>query len=349
MSRSLATLSKLTRWRLWYRDKAALFLACLYYSALSRRALDLSAISEMASLLLLFCCLAAFGHMVNSLSDQEIDRAAGKHCPLAAFSPRVVLLLVAAPAVLGLAVAAFLYAHRPDVLLLLVVSFAAGTFYSLPPLRLKERGCWGLFTAAIAQRTLPAMIAFQAMNAWDWTAASFCALSTLIGLNGIFWHQLLDQKNDKANGVRTFVVDHGETFARLLLGRRIFPLEVIAFFSTAFLMSRKLPLVGIAATLYAAWVALHILMGRQKYRRRVTESFDVFANFYNLIWPLLLAALLLERNLSFWVVFVFTYIWLFFEEAGVPQKIARAFPAAFRKKSGVLGLAAISDSADHKI
>lgn len=335
MSRSLATtlasLSKLTRWRLWYRDKAALFMACLYYSALSRQQIGLSVIPEMAGLLLLFCCLATFGHMANSLSDQEIDLAAGKDCPLAAFSPRIALLLVAAPAVLGLAAAAFLYAHRPDVLLLLFVSFVAATFYSLPPFRLKERGYLGLFTAAIAQRTLPAVIVFQAMNAWDWTAANFCALSTLIGLNGIIWHQLLDRKNDMATGVRTFVVDHRETFSRRLLGRCVFPLEVIAFFSTALLMSRKLPLVGIAATLYAVWVSLQVLMGRQKYRRRVTESFDVFANFYNVIWPLLLAALLIERNPSLWVVFALSYAWLFFEQTGVAKKISRVFSGAYRK------------------
>jgi len=86
--------------------------------------------------------------------------------------------VAATPAILGVGVAAFLYLRRLDVLLLVAVNFVAAAVYSMTPFRFKERGLLGVLTAAIAQRTLPVIIAIQAMNAWDWTSQALrCARS----------------------------------------------------------------------------------------------------------------------------------------------------------------------------
>jgi 1,4-dihydroxy-2-naphthoate octaprenyltransferase len=301
----------LTRWSEWYRSKGSLFLSCMYYAALSRAKLDPSVMIVMGGLLLLLCMLACFGHMANSFSDREIDKAAGKECPLTLIPTRTAKRWVATFGILGLLGCVILYHGRWDVLILLCAAFALAMFYSLPPLRLKERGILGLFTAAVAQRTLPAVIIFQVMRAWDWTALGVCILGTLIGLRAILWHQLLDKETDSVLGVRTFVVSRGAALSRGLLRNVIFPLEMAALFMVVAAMSRRFPLFTIAPLALMAWMAARVLLHQVKYMTTVKEFTRILAEFYEVILPLLLAVLLVERDIRFGLALLFTYLWLY--------------------------------------
>jgi 4-hydroxybenzoate polyprenyltransferase len=75
--------------------------------------------------------------------------------------------------------------------------------YSLPPVRLKERFVLGWGASALAQRTLPLVIIFEALKGWDVVAVGLIVLSTLIGLRSIVVHQLRDRDNDRRSGVLT--------------------------------------------------------------------------------------------------------------------------------------------------
>src|SRR5256885_12630977 len=78
----------LVRWNEWYDTKIPMFLVCMYYASLSRPRLDARLAGEICLLTGLLCVYAAFGHMVNDLSDRGADRAAGKRNVLATLSER---------------------------------------------------------------------------------------------------------------------------------------------------------------------------------------------------------------------------------------------------------------------
>ena len=181
--------------------KIAFLLVCIYYAALSQPGPSGGLQAEMALLLAALCVYAAFGHLVNDFSDREADRVAGKRNVLATLSERKARTLVLAAAAVGIALA-LPYWQQPGVIVSLISAYALAAFYSLPPLRLKERGAAGLIAATAAQRTLPCLVVFYAMNFWDWTAVALCALNTLIGVRHIVVHQILDARDDARAGTK---------------------------------------------------------------------------------------------------------------------------------------------------
>jgi 1,4-dihydroxy-2-naphthoate octaprenyltransferase len=301
----------LTRWQEWYRSKGSLFLCCMYYAALSRGMAGAAVMFSMMGLMTLFCMLACFGHIANSYSDLAIDKAAGKENALALLPGGAAGGLVAAAGISGLAGSFILYGGRWDMIILWCVAFAMAMFYSLPPVRLKERGSLGLFAAAIAQRTLPAVIVFQAMKAWDRTAAAMCILGTLIGLRAILWHQLLDKETDRVSGVRTFVVNRGDGPARRLMQSVIFPMEMVALAAVIAGMTRKFPLMAVAGASLAIWDLGTALLHRRHHPHFAREFSAMVTKFYEVVFPLLLSVLLVRRDVRFGAVMLFTYLWLF--------------------------------------
>ena len=100
---------------------------------------------------------------------------------------------------------AFSFAAQPWFLILWVTWLALSTVYSLPPLRLKERGGIGLVAPALAQQAFPVFVIFAAfgrlreLDVWAWAAY---ALSK--GLSLILLHQRRDLIGDRMTQTQTF-------------------------------------------------------------------------------------------------------------------------------------------------
>ena len=285
---------------------------CMFYAASTNVAPGIFLISEMVVLLLLLCLYASLGHIVNSYCDRRIDLVAGKVNTLAQVSEKNRLKLVVFIVITSLVTAVLFYIRQPVVLILFYLAIVIATLYSTPPVRLKERGISGLIAAAVAQRTLPVVIVFHALAAWDWTALVLCVLSTLIGMRYIIVHQIKDESADLLARVQTVATTRGTAFLQRLLRQIVFPLELVTLVIALVLMSMALQPVGAAAVIYIFWTALQLLiLDRNKETRFSVESYTILADFYNFYWPLLLSVLLIERNNLFWIVFVFTLVWLF--------------------------------------
>src|SRR5438132_1236424 len=107
---------------------------------------------------------SAFGFLVNDLGDGELDRRHGKRNTfLEIGTTKGVALLGAVTAVMVLSGLPFF--DRPGFALLWALWWLAAIAYSLPPLRLKERGAVGIAMSSVAQWTLPVLIAFAALEA----------------------------------------------------------------------------------------------------------------------------------------------------------------------------------------
>ena len=181
----------------------------------------------------------------------------------------------------------------------------------MPPIRLKERGIAGIICAAAAQRTIPVIFIFVAMNFWDWTAIWFCALSTLIGLRYIVIHQILDEQGDLATSVRTSATAHGNIALRHALKMAIFPSECAMLLVTVVSIATSHMAVAAMTAVYFAWLLLQYLtIGNDgDYRRFSIDSYYVFEEFYNFYLPLTLAILLTSSHPAFWSPVGITVIW----------------------------------------
>lgn len=193
----LTTFRELVRWREWYYSKVPLFLVGMVYAVLRMPQPAAAQAIQMAALFVLLCLYVAFGHVVNVFpAARSMSRSV-----LAGWSERSALIALAIPCISTVDLALICFDATAAAMTMISVLIAA--LYSLPPVRLKERGVLGPLAAALAQRTLPAAIIFEGLGAWDVVAVGFTALSTLIGLCWIIVHQLQDRKNDRRSGVRT--------------------------------------------------------------------------------------------------------------------------------------------------
>jgi hypothetical protein len=191
----------------------------------------------LAPLLLLglaaIATLAVYVSLINDLSDRAEDSACGKRNGLFGKSPRAVAGLLAACILPG---ALFTYYWRNDATLvaLYLGGWVAFSAYSVPPVRLKSRGIWGIAADALGAHVMPKLFAtlliyrHQAASVdAPWLTAvsvwSFC-----YGLRGIMWHQLMDRGNDAAVGLQTFVRARDRKTLRRLAHGIVFPCEVVA-------------------------------------------------------------------------------------------------------------------------
>lgn len=218
----------------WWEFKLSPILATVYATALL---LGIPVHTLWPLLLLALAALvpgAAYVSVINDLTDMRDDVASGKANRLVGRSRAFVAAVLACCIVPGIAVAVY-WRGDPLLLSLYLAAWAAFTLYSLPPVRLKERGAAGLLADASGAHLFPTLVAvvlvFRHAGAPPdalWLAA-VAAWSLALGLRGNLWHQLSDLRNDEKVGLRTFARRHKITRLRGLGNFAIFPVEAAAF------------------------------------------------------------------------------------------------------------------------
>lgn len=151
----------------------------------------------------------SYGYLINDLSDRDLDRAHGKANTFENDSLSKATLVVLFFLLLSLAFASNFWGKQ-GFLALWLVWFLITTFYSLRPIRLKERGKVGLAFVVIAQRVLPTLIVFAAFSHWDAiTILVFTSYMLFRGLSSDVSHQLEDYHRNVATGTGTYAVQSG--------------------------------------------------------------------------------------------------------------------------------------------
>jgi 4-hydroxybenzoate polyprenyltransferase len=241
----------------------------------------------LLALLALAAC-AAYVSVINDLTDLEDDLASGKANRLAGKSRVFGVTALACCIVPGAAVAIY-WRDDPLLLSLYLASWVAFTLYSLPPIRLKERGVFGLLADACGAHLFPTLFAailvyhrhgVPADAVW---LASVAAWSLCFGLRGILWHQLSDLHNDEKIGLRTFARRHKIAWLHRLGNFTIFPAEVAAF---CFMLWHAGSFLAIALLCYYAlftflrkrlWgVNLVVVVPKVRYYIALQEYYEVF-------------------------------------------------------------------------
>lgn len=205
------SIRQIIRFDNWWFAKMPPLLAAAYLLILLG-GLDIGrAVPVLGGFLLSIICVASYGHVVNDLFDVEADRRAGKANAVARFGPRRAIVIAIASALAGWLIAVL--AEYPALALLLVaLNYVWPTIYSVPCIRLKERGLWGVASDAAGSHITPTLLALALFAAptrpvlGDAAPAMvlLVAWSIVQGIKGILNHQVADRDNDEVAGIVTF-------------------------------------------------------------------------------------------------------------------------------------------------
>ncbi|MCB9234560.1 MAG: UbiA family prenyltransferase [Bacteroidia bacterium] len=187
-------------------------------------------IADLGLRLLWMLGAAGFGYYTNDVFDIAEDARAGKANRAASHPVGVRLLICLVLASLAL-LPWTLLSFSPLALALSAAHLVLFLLYSAPPLRLKERGFFGLLLDGIYAHALPAAIvmapylerneiphldlAFGLLVGWQ--------LST--GLRNIYLHQWETADRDLAAGTNTWVIAKGKSNTQRVVTLILLPLE----------------------------------------------------------------------------------------------------------------------------
>ncbi|MEK6406581.1 MAG: UbiA family prenyltransferase [Acidobacteriota bacterium] len=285
----------LARWPDWSTSK----LPFLGAAALLLAPPESTAIQVLA-IVATVLCWAAFGYCINDVADRGCDLRAGKFNRAANVSPACWALFLVLTAASSLSLSLFWAADWAAPALVLGGLLLASA-YSLPPLRLKERGAMGLAAGAASQWVLP-VLAISAAQSRGWSRpAAYCIalLGLAIGIRWMAIHQLQDTMADRRAGVTTYA-SHGGQVWPVLLGA--FSAEVVLLAAALVLTwPQSFP----AAAALAFWIGQQIfLRPRGEPMRQRLQGYDhaPLAEFYFLLLPVTLAFVRARSSPSFLIV-----------------------------------------------
>jgi 4-hydroxybenzoate polyprenyltransferase len=236
----------------WFVSKIPPLLAIAYLDILRFGIAPLEAVPLLACGLVSIFCVAIYGHVVNDIFDLEADRLANKPNRLAAMRPAWRVLLAAAFLTGGFLPALVVH-YSAGATALLLLNYVWPTIYSIPLVRLKERGLLGVACDALGSHVTPTLfILVLFARATPDAAADFPApiaivatlWAALLGLKGILHHQISDRDNDLRSGIETFATRSG--------------VASLQRFLTRFNLAMELPISALFALMAAPWCPLAI-------------------------------------------------------------------------------------------
>jgi 4-hydroxybenzoate polyprenyltransferase len=158
--------------------------------------------------------IASFGQLLNDATDVGQDVRSGTHNLVASngFGKTAVIFL--AVLVAGI-VPWFWLPTTPLIVALLAAEYALFIVYSVPPVRLKDRGIWGLVADSLYAYVVPTTVTALVFGKLAGGTPPLPFMVVLVawtfwfGFGHILLHQLVDEARDREDGIRTFVVERG--------------------------------------------------------------------------------------------------------------------------------------------
>ena len=313
------SLFKLIRSREWWLYKIAPLLSIACAETLFLQLLPTQATLTALTALLSIASVAAYGYLLNDICDIESDRKANK--PNAAANlqswQRLLLGLVFVSSGFALPLLTHLGALP---IALLCANYLVPTLYSAPPLRLKERGIWGILSDAAGAHLIPTLFVAAAFlshapdpprNVLIFTGLA-AAHAFFVGLRGILLHQLWDRENDAKSNTTTFVSQRDPETVRRWINRFVFPVEISLLGSVAVLLSGSSPSLIPVLVAYVIFTVARLKVTKTPLNPSPAAGRNIVPHDLYEVWlPLTLATLLASRD-PYYLGFVVLTLVLFF-------------------------------------
>ena len=329
--------SKLIRLKNWWLYKIPPLLAIGYAEILLMNFPTVPSILTELALLISIASLFAYGHIVNDIFDIEVDCKAGKSNAMAQFLPKQRFLFCLLFIATGFAVP-ILMKFGTLAIILLAINYLLPTLYSAPPLRLKERGIWGILSDAAGAHAVPTLFVattfLHLSTTPQPTALTFSVIAAawafFAGVRGILLHQLWDRDNDLNAGVSTFVTQFQPESVRVWINRLVFPCEIILFSGLAVVLSQFYPCLLGFFTVYVLVTLTKFNVTQTPLNPSPPVGQNIIPHDLYEVWlPLALAILLVIRNPVFLIFFCLTLV-LFYPSIKIrAMEVVKVFKVVF--------------------
>lgn len=195
-------------------------------------------------------CLLIGGYAINDAADFLPDKKTIiKSVPQQKHS-----LILAVIALSTSLIIIFTITKKPLPLLITAATILIGVEYSLPPIRFKERGIWGIIIGSATQRPAIFLIFIAIIWKWNWLSAVLMIWLFLGGVLGMLGHQIKDYQNDLKSRIQTFVVRHGQRKAIQLCMVNAMLLALITLTPFIFVpVTEALPIMSLLAALSSVY------------------------------------------------------------------------------------------------
>lgn len=242
--------------------------------------------------------------MINDYGDREIDLIAGKNKFVYHISKPKHLLIVIAVWTLGLLVS-IPYWKVKFFLPLLFLNYILAVLYSMPPVRLKNRGTYGLLAASITQRTMPALLCFAIFSHLKYDTFLFALLFTIVGLREEIIHQLKDYRNDVKCGITTAAVSVRPKRIRNLLLYFLVPMELFILVIIIITICLAIPKIVFFIIPYIILKLMSVTYTKERLIHSIIEE-QTFLNSFYFVWlPVFLLFLMATYLLYFLIIIPF--------------------------------------------
>jgi 4-hydroxybenzoate polyprenyltransferase len=215
----------------WWHSKMPFLLGIVYLVALSTNMLFSEIWINIFVFLFLIITIAAFGYFLNDSFDIEEDALVGKVNFAARFSTRNRFKILIVLFVFGY-LPWYFFSEDPFLLALLAAHLLLLLLYSIPPIRLKNRGMIALIIDAGYSFILPVLVSFYFINDSTIDRYSIPLLivwSTTIGIRNIIEHHRDDARFDNVSYTFNISNHKGENRMKLFMYYLLLPLELIFF------------------------------------------------------------------------------------------------------------------------
>lgn len=229
---------------------------------------------------------AAYVSILNDLTDIEDDKRAGKSNNFINNSTIKGYILLGICLIWGILISCSLGKYS---LFFYLCAWIIFTLYSLPPIRLKNRGFLGVIADASGANMFPQLFAITLLTEWmeaiiDFTWLSMVGFWSLFwGVRVIIWHQLKDKENDLKSGVKTFVNQNNVQTVLNLCRKLTFSIEIVSFIGVLIYTKNFFSLFFIMFYAFCEWLRyklwkteVSIINISSEYRLAMDEYYNVF-------------------------------------------------------------------------
>lgn len=310
----------------WLDSKVTFMLGILLLFLFSMKTgFETVAAAKVVAYFLYVSMFLAISYVANDYADLDIDKKAGKEKVIAHMPKWGIWCSLIVMAITGNA-PILLYADNKIVCaVLIVLTYFFGLAYSIPGIRFKERGLWGLIECSFAQRCMPLLMIFSLIKLDTHLVmmlAGWVILSFIDGLRYIIIHQVNDLENDIATGVNTYVSQKRGDYRKKMIGLLVAEIIITGILLIPLMVEK--PILTFAIILFNFCLEYCIYMVIQKFAKKdimLTYDSVPMEAFYNALFPVLTGLCMVFLDIR-WIIFLIFIIIISFKAFMVKCNIA---------------------------
>lgn len=294
-------LIKIARFSSWWYYKIPLFIVVLFITQIGDAEIVKLNFKSILEALFLMVVGATFVSVLNDFTDREVDLIANKKNNFSNYSTQQSAVIMTLVFVISLVIPWLLKLNFNAYLNYYLAIFSY-VLYSVKPLRLKDRGFWGMILDSLGSVVFPmGCFLYTASPNWSlrFSESSQVALFLwlfFLAMRSILVHQVEDKCNDIQSGTNTFVTRFSERIVNVA-GQLMFFFEFSSFLCLCYLIELHINEIFLLFFLFylgMQWLFKRIIWMKFSLFGKTNESSIVFM--YDYYYSYLLISLVILLN-----------------------------------------------------